>query len=461
MFLNKSTTYQILIKLLPLFIRKRIEQREEVKKVITNIGWLFFDKFLRMGVGMFVGVLVARYLEPEKYGVWNYAIAFSSVFSSITLLGLDRIAVRELVKKPESHNEILGSIFLMRLCTSIVLFVASILAIYFIKKGNLFTTSLVALSSFGFVVQSIMVIDFYYQAELKNKFTVYAQNVAFLIGALLRVLLVVSKSPLVLFATVALVEIIIGSILLLVTYFKIGRSPLKWKYNAKIALAFLRDSWPYILTSVTAMIYMRIDQIMIGSMLGDGDVGVYSAAVKISEIWFFIPMSIVASLFPAIIKSRSLGEKIYIARMQKLSDVLTMFGIVVAVIVGCLSNLIIMLLYGKSFVAAAPVLTLHIWVGAIICLGATQSAWITAENLQVVTILKSGVGAVTNVVLNLILIPIAGIKGAAIATVFAQLITTLTFFNKRTWEITQMGLKSLFLVNTIKVIIFRNNKNEK
>jgi polysaccharide transporter, PST family len=449
----QSFGLRILFMFIPPVLKKQIENRPGIKPIIINIGWLFFDKFFRMGVGMIVGALTARYLAPEKYGIWNYAIAFSSLFGSLAALGIDRIAVREIVKKPEQHNEILGSIFYLRLSAGILAFVISVLIVFVTKGGDLYITLLVAMCSSNYLLQSVQVIDFYYQAEVKSKYTVYAQNIAFFIIAGVKVVLIILKAPLIAFVASGILEVALGSFFFVIIYSRKNLSILKWRFNAILALNFLRDSWPYILTGISCAIYMRIDQIMIGNILNEREVGIYSVAVKISEIWFFIPTSIVASLFPLLVKSKLFGEQFYLDRLQRLCDFLTVLGIFVAIVISIFSNQIIELFYGKFYIEAGPVLTLHVWTGAIICMGAVGSAWTAADNLQIINIIKSFGGAIINILLNIYWIPKYGIKGAAFATVMAQFVTALIFYNRKTWEITKMELKSLLFYNTLFRVI--------
>jgi len=85
------------VKLIPAFINRRIAHRPNLVKIVDNISWLFFDKILRMGVGVLVGVWIARYLGPEQFGLLNFATAFTSLFGAIAALGLQGIVVRDIV----------------------------------------------------------------------------------------------------------------------------------------------------------------------------------------------------------------------------------------------------------------------------------------------------------------------------------------------------------------------------
>ena len=88
------------MNIVPAFLRRRIAHRPNLVKILDNIGWLFFDKVLRMGVGLLVGVWVARYLGPEKYGLFNFAAAFVGMFIAVSGLGLQSIVVRDIVRDP-------------------------------------------------------------------------------------------------------------------------------------------------------------------------------------------------------------------------------------------------------------------------------------------------------------------------------------------------------------------------
>jgi PST family polysaccharide transporter len=424
-------------------IRERYTYSEGLRKITHNTAWLFFDKILRMGVGLVVGVWVARYLGPEQYGLWNYAIAFTSLFGAFATLGLDNVVVRDIVKYPSRRDEILGSAFYLKLIAGIATLLLTVSVIYFIKSNERLTLYLVALSSVGFVFQSFNVIDFYFQSQVKSKFTVYANNSAFIVMAIVKIMLLLIRAPLLAFAIIGSLEIALSSIFIMIAYTYNQLSIRDWRFNVAVAKELLKDSWPLLLAGLSIMIYMRIDQVMIGSMLGDKEVGIYSAAVKISEIWYFIPMAIVGSLFPAIIESKKKSEELYYSRMQKLFNVLVWIGITVAICVTFSSTFIIHFLYGKEYADASSILTLHIWTGVAVCLGIASGSWYMTENLQRLTFYRTLNGAIANVFLNFYLIPKYGAKGAAVATVISYYFSVFSAgFYRETRRITGMMIKS-------------------
>ena len=89
------------MNIIPSFLRRRIEHRPNLLKIVDNIGWLFIDRLFRLGVGLFIGAWLARYLGPEQFGLLSFAGAFVGLFGTFAVLGLQNIVVRDLVVHPE------------------------------------------------------------------------------------------------------------------------------------------------------------------------------------------------------------------------------------------------------------------------------------------------------------------------------------------------------------------------
>jgi PST family polysaccharide transporter len=448
--------------------------RPTLQKVLSNIVWLFLDKVLRMGVGLFVIAWIARYLGPEQFGLWNYAIAFTSLFGAFATLGLDGIVVRELVKTPERTNELLGTAFVLRLIGAVIAFTLSIGAAILIGNRDPLTLSLIALSAGGFIFQAFLTIDYFYQAHIISKYTVWSQNLAFLITSGVKILLIILEAPLLAFAIAGLVEIILGSIFLVFTYLYISKRPshinlhssritepmtaysspnpslmfFNWKFCNATAKSLLKDSWPLMLSGLAIMIYMRIDQVMIKEMLGEEAVGLYSAAVRISEVWYFIPMVIASSVFPKIVEYKQTDKKSYYLRLQQYFTFMAWIGIIMGVLIFFSSKTIINILFGSAYIDASFVLMILVWSGIFVCLGVASSGWLITEGLQKISFFRTFLGAVCNVILNFILIPKFGISGAAFATLFSYSIAGyfVDLFNTKTRPIFFMKTKALFLL---------------
>jgi len=186
-------------------------------------------------------------------------------------------------------------------------------------------------------------------------------------------------------------------------------------------------------------------------MLGDESVGVYSAAVRISEVWYFIPMVIAASVFPSIIEAKKQGEALYYQRLQKLYNLMVVLALAVAIPMTFLSELVVTLLFGNAYVQAGSVLSIHIWAGLFVFLGLASGKWFIIEGLQRYSFYRTLFGAVANIVLNLIMIPKFGVLGAASATVISYAIAGLfsDVLQKETRTIFKMKLRSLNIYSTL------------
>ena len=417
------------------------------KKYFVNTSWLFFERIVGMAVTFFVGVYVARYLGPANFGLLSYAGSFVGLFAAIGTLGLDSILVRELVKDEKQRDELLGTTFVLKIIGSIFVLIIVLIAVRFTNNDN-FTNLLIYIIVIGTIFQSFNVINFYFQAKVLSKYTVYAQIFSTILCSVIKLLLIYFNMGLIYFATVTLLQSIILASGLIVMYIKQKSSLFNWSVNYGLAKDLLKDSWPLMLSGIAISIYMKIDQVMIKNILDAEAVGNYAVAVRLSEIWYFIPIAITNSLFPAIINAKKISEKLYYKRLQKLYSLMIWLSIGIALPATFLANNIIRVLFGIQYQYAAGVLRIYIWAGVFVFLGVASSQYLLAENYTKISFLRTFIGAVVNVILNIILISKYGINGAAMATVISYFVATffILFIPKTSNQVVLM-LKSINIFN--------------
>jgi len=390
-----------------------------------------------MAVGLFVGVWVARYLGPAQYGLLNYAGAFVGLFSAFATLGLDEIVVRELIKDESKKDVLLGTAFWLKIMGAIVMLIMIAIAVQFTSNDH-YTNILVFIIAGSTIFQAFNVIDFYFQAKVLGKFIAMANSITLLLISIVKIALILYKAPLIAFVWASAFESLI--LALGYIYFYIKVSPLHNQqpttnnhplfhltFNKKIAISLLKDSWPLILSGIAIMIYMRIDQVMLQEMIGSEAVGQYSAAVRISEAWYFIPMVISSSLFPAIVNAKKQSEELYYARLQRLYDLMVWISLAIALPMTFLSDWVVNLLYGSAYSQAGSVLMIHIWAGVFSFFGTVRGKWLLVENLQAIGFHYIVFGSILNIVLNFYFIKLFGINGAAIATIVTLISIVLIF----------------------------------
>ncbi|MEQ6331737.1 flippase [Pseudomonas chengduensis] len=408
------------INIVPAFIRRRLEHRPGALRIIDNISWLFFDKILRMGVGLLVGVWVARYLGPEQFGLLSFAIAFASLFGAFVVLGLPSIVVRDIVRDPGCKEVTLGTAAVLQLMGGFFSYAVILASILWLRSEDPLARTIVAIVGGGLLFKASDVVVYWFESQVQSKYIVWAQNSVFIVFAVIKIFLILKEASITAFAWAVLGEAAIASIFVIFIMnaraFTLKKLEPRWG-RAKELLA---DSWPLLLSSVAVTLYMKVDQIMLALMEGDEAAGIYSAAIRVSEIWYFVPIAICASIFPSMLAMKKNNTKIYYERLQYLFDAMVWLSLSVALVVTFLSSWIVALLFGEAYMASGSVLAIHVWGAVFVFLGVASSQWFLAENLQMLSLQRTILGLIINVLGNIILIPICGASGAALSTVLSQ-----------------------------------------
>ena len=419
------------------------------RRYFANTSWMFAERILRLIAGLFVGVWVARYLGPNQFGVFSYALALVAIFGSVAQLGMDRIVVRELVREPGSRDIYLGTAFWLRVIAAFVTLGCISFAVQYTSNDHA-TNVYVFIIASGMIFQSFEVIDYYFQAKVLSRFVALCKMAQLLISSLLKLYFILTGAELIWFVTISLIDQFTLAITLFIAYRYQKVGYFYRHFDLMTAKKLLKESWPLIFSGFVIMIYMRIDQVMIKEMLGDKEVGLYSAAVTLSGIWYFIPMIITQAVFPAIINAKKQSEELYYMRLQRLYSFMAWAAICIALPMTFLSDWLVTLLYGEAYKIAGQVLMINIWGGVFVFLGVSSGCWYLTENLQRLSTVNTTMGAVANESLNFILIPRYGIYGAAVATVLSQ--ATSAYLMNLVFHETRnnfMRLSSSFLLKNI------------
>ncbi len=396
--------------------RKNLDVRQNLQRAMGNTGWMMGDQVARQVVGLLVGVWLARYLGPQLFGQLSYAFAVVLIVSPVAMLALDAISIRRMAQDPACRDEVLGTSFVLMLVTGVLAYILTMAMILLARPDDRLIHWLVGILGASMIVQAFIAIEFWFESQMQWKYTVYAKTSAFMLVNIIKIALILMKAPLIAFAWIGLAETIVGSIGLLIVYRFRGLSIRAWRFSRAVAKKLLRDSWPLVFSTMLTMIYLRIDQIMIGNMIGNEELGVYSVAVRISEAWYFIPMVISSSFFPMIVKTEAFSEELFYTQMQKLYNWMALLAYGVALPVAFFSEEIITILFSSAYQDAAPLLAILIWTGVFTSLGAARDVFILSKNWTRVNLISIALGSALNVALNYVFIPRYGAMGAVAAT---------------------------------------------
>lgn len=388
-------------------------------KYLHNIFWLVSEKILQIGAGLFIGIWLAKYLGPERLGLLSYSQSVVALFIPFATLGIHAILSKELIKKITSPEELIANAIAIIIAGEILAYflLKIFLVISNVKNPELNIIEVIGLTIFG---QIAIVFEVYFQSELKSKNIATTSLISLTISSIIKIILILFKAPLILFAFSYVIDGLV--ILLCYSFFlkrnndiKLGKMRISFK-NIK---NLLKESWPLLLGSLLTSIYWKIDQVMLKMFLGDYEVGQYSVAARLSEALYFLPVAIVLALNPAIVNAKEHNSSEYKKRMRNLYSLMIYISVPMSVITYLASDLIIMVLFGKEYYASSKVLQIHIWASVFVFVGVASGRWLVTEGIQIYLTLNQGLGALSNILLNLILIPKYGIEGAAWATLFS------------------------------------------
>lgn len=440
------------VKFLPSFLREHIENSIPLQRSIKNSGWLFFDHIIKIVVGFVIGIWIARYLGPANLGLLDYSVAIFSLFAALSSLGLSGIVVRELVREPEKGEEILASAFAMLAVAGGITFLLALITIRFLRQGDSEIQLLVTIVAAGLIFQAFTAIEFWFKSQVQSKHTVYARSTAFILLSLVKVILLLNGAPLIYFALAVLGEIVLGALFLFMVFRTRGHLLKLSKATFSRCKSLLKDSWPGIISCISIALFMKIDMVMLGEMVGNEVVGIYSAASRISMLWYFLPSIIVSSVFPFIIETKAVSEELYTRRVAQLFSLMTILALPIIVLIMIFSNVLISFLYGSPYAAAGPVLAIHVMGCWFVFLGQAQEPWDVAENLMQLAMLRTASGALINILLNLLLIPHYAALGASVASVISLFIAgiLLNLINKKTRPVFFMQVKSVLFLRFLK-----------
>ncbi|MCM3617920.1 flippase [Sutcliffiella horikoshii] len=424
----------------------QFKKNEVINKIVNNSSWLIGDKVFSMLIGVYVLAMIARYLGPESYGQFNYALAFVALFTALSTLGLETLAVKAVIYKEEKEGTILCTSLVLRLIGGCLVTLIATIVIILLEPDDSTLHLLVLTMSLTMVFKSLEVIEYWVQAYQKSKITSIIRMFTTIVSAGLKLCFVIWEGSLIHLALIYTIDSIIIGIALIIAYYIYREEKSNWRFNWRFSKNILSQSSYLILSGLMVTLYMKIDQIMLGSMLPTKvELGVYSAAIQVAAMWYFIPMSIITSFKPVIMNNKKTNNEKYLKSIQILYTIVTWSGIVFGIFILLFSNKIIVILFGIEYLKAASILTISIWGGIFAMLGTARGTWLICEGLQKYTVIYIGAGAMVNVILNYFLIPTLGGFGAAIATLASQLTVAIIapLFVKKTRVSAIMMLKSL------------------
>ena len=393
-------------------------------KGMRNSFWIIGEQVFQMFVSLIVGMLSARYLGPGNYGSLNYTASLVSFFSAISTLGMEGVVVKKLIEHPNEEGDYLGACILLRFFASVFSILSIGIMIVILNPGNPLKLCLGLIQGIQLAWKSVFILDSWFQRHLCSRYVSLGKAGACLCVATYKIYLLVAKKSIIWFAfSTVISEMILA---LTVFWFYSQETTQKIRINLKKGMEVLKESYHFIISGLMSATYGQMDKIMIGSYLGDQQVGYYTTANTISSMWLFVPIAVINSFQPKILELKnSKNEKLYQRRLEQLYSFLIWMCIGFSLVVCVFSRWIVQILYGDAYTEATETLKICIWYELFAIIGTMRGIWILAEKKNQYAKYFLGIGAVVNIILNVIWIPTYGINGAAYATLITQIVTSM------------------------------------
>ena len=401
----------------------RLLKRLTKGKEVQNAGWLIGGKIAQMLLSLLVGVLSARYLGPNNYGLINYGMAYVNFFMSFCTLGINSIILKEFIDDPEGQGCTIGTTIVLRAISSFFSSIMIIGIVAVLDNGEPLTIAVAALCSISLVFQVFDTINYWFQAQYKSKITAIVTLVAYIITSTYKILLLILGKSVEWFAFASSIDYIIVGVLLLSIYKK-NNGP-KFKISFAKGKFLLRSSYHYILSGMMVSIYAQTDKLMLKQMIDESTVGYYTIATNICAMWTFVLAAIIDSIHPTILRYHNQDYQSYERKNRQLYAIVFYISVFVALLIHLFGDYVVIILYGEAYMPAVVPLKIVTWYVAFSYLGAARNAWIICENNQKYLKYIYFGAAVINIILNLMLIPQYSTEGAAIASLITQFCTSI------------------------------------
>lgn len=419
------------------------------KKVFNNVFYSILDKVRILIANVVVSIAVARYLGSADYGRYNFYGVVYSFVNSFACFGMQQIVTKEFTAYKNKQKVTLCAAIIVSLITC---FVTELGVIVLQAATGFLTWVEVELLGIMSVFTVCSVFHYYLTATYQLKEVIRIRNILAVLNVILYFILIFKETTLIWFIVAYTIKEcgVLGAAF--VAFIKLDR---KSKYNyqpiEKIEVLItikkiIRLCFPMLLASISGTIYLRIDQVMIRSMLGEEQLGIYSVGIKIVEVFFVVPTAVVAGVLPYFTEKYIQEPKVFWKRFEQLASGMNACAYFFAIVIMFLGTEIIHLFYGDEYAAAADVLITYAWATVPVCMGCMRGIYLSIMEFSKLSFCYSVCAAVTNIVMNYFLIPIFGITGAVIASIISYFLQgfVFSFFSPKLKRVSKIQVRSLY-----------------
>jgi len=393
---------------------------------VRNAAWIGFEKIGRMTLSLLVGVFVVRQLGPDRYGTYSYLLAWGTFFSPLALFGVGENTVRHLVGSPTHEGKVLATAAVLRVVSCSLAAILTLATFSFAGSKADATTGQLSLALTSLLAYPLLVLEPYFQAHSRARIITLCGLGSGLLVTAVKLLGIVIHAPVGFFIASHALETGLLGVSLMGAYLATTSAPRQWAFDLSLAKTLCKEAMPMIIGGFAILIYNQSDMLLLGMLLDSPhEVGLYSAACRVSTMWVFVPMAVITSASPFLYRLVADKDVRYEQRLLQMASLCLSIAYSFCIVLTLFPEAILKTLFGSEFVAAAPALRVHVWSNIFSILGIAQNSWILSRGLLWVALQNTLLGAAINLVLNIFVIPSYGAVGASWTTVIAMAAATI------------------------------------
>lgn len=379
------------------------------------------DKLSKLFPGIIIMALIARHLGPEEFGIWNYALALTTIVGSVAILGMDKLAVKEILHHEQKQGTIVATVILMRIVAGIICMAISVGIVWFARQHRQLYIYCTVFSALIIVLQSFDVLDYFYQAKHNVKKVIIPKVTVFIAFCAIKLFIIYLDGSLMAFLWTSVIELVVTYLVIIAVYGYYNTADFTLRIDRTLAKTLLAQSWPLMLSNLVVVLFMKIDLVLLDVLSNPGELGKYVSAARISELWYAIPTVISVAMLPGLIQKKKISRNAYLAALEKWLRLSFWLSLGIALLVTCTAHIIIPFLYGEGYAAASRMLMIHVWAGIPVFLSIVIVQYLFVEGEYTIYLYSNLSGLIVNAGINFFVIPVYGGTGAAIATVAAYI----------------------------------------
>jgi O-antigen/teichoic acid export membrane protein len=386
----------------------------------NNSAWLLVEKGFTLSLSFLVGVITARYLGPSDFGNFSYCLSVIGVLSGISMLGLDRLIIRDLAEAKEKGSSIIATHQLLKFIGALIVGVLAFLIVYIGPNANKISLVVITFLAFANIFASFYAVEIFFLSELQTKNIVPIRVFVLIFSAISRILVVVLGGGIVHLSFIALLEAVCLGFLLVLKYKKVAGVIPFTNLKLDYALKLVREGWPLFLGLQLDIFIQKIYGVALNGQMSHAEYGQFMLALRLIEIPLMLLYLSSTSYLPRLTILRNSEVDKFENKILYYTEIGTIIGISSWIFVALFGTQLTIWVFGEDYKDTASALNL-LWGAVFFQANALFRAhFLTIESSQITLLLGNFSSLVIAIPASLMMIKYFGWHYAGLAFSFSS-----------------------------------------